>query len=125
MGWKKHHFIIVTHYNLKEISEVHSKAIELFNLDEFPLKTNLVSDILPSIAHSQFSFFVNCDGTKEGQDTSDLYDRIRAEFTRYLTEKYIHFVEIGMHSDNEITKIENASNESLIKIKPYYEHEDF
>lgn len=124
-GWIKHNFIIVNHDNLDELKEVREMAIQLFNIDEFSREINLVSEILQSVSNSYFSFFVNCDGSKEGWETSDLFDQIRERFTFYLTEKSIHYVEIEMDTDNDRTGVANASSGSLVKIKPYHEHENY
>lgn len=121
MGMTSHNFIIVTDDNFEEISEAHNLATQLFNLDEFPLKTNLVSEILPSIAHNTYSFFINCDGSKEGRETSDLYDEIRLKYTDYLYDKYIHFVEISMNIDGMKTKVAKASNGNVLNIKSYHD----
>ncbi|GAA0848016.1 hypothetical protein GCM10008915_56530 [Bifidobacterium pullorum subsp. gallinarum] len=68
---------------------------------------------------------MNCDGSKEGWETSDQYDQIRSEFTHYLIEKSIDYVEISMDTDNYHTGVDSASSGSLLKIKSYYEHENF
>lgn len=125
MGWIKHNYFIVTHYNLDEISAARDCAIKTFNLDVFPREVNLVSEILGSVSNSYFSFFVNCDGSKEGWDTSDMYDKIRSNFTQYLIEKSIHFVEVSMDTDNEVTRVEEASSGSVVKLRPYHEHESY
>ncbi|GAA0848012.1 hypothetical protein GCM10008915_56520 [Bifidobacterium pullorum subsp. gallinarum] len=57
MGWVKHNFIIVTHYNFNELVVARELAMELFNLDEFPREINLVSEILQSVANNYYSFF--------------------------------------------------------------------
>lgn len=34
MGWIRHHYIMVTHYDLKEIKLAHEKSKEMFNLSK-------------------------------------------------------------------------------------------
>ncbi|TVX85588.1 hypothetical protein [Paenibacillus agilis] len=124
MGWISHNFIIVTHDKLEEINEVRNLAIQLFNVDQFPLKTNLVSEILPSIAQNAFSFFINCDGSSEGRETSDMYDEIRLKYTNYLYENFIHFVEISMNIDGLKSKVVKSSQGNILKLRSYHDLDD-
>lgn len=117
MGWERHHFIIVTHYDEDEIREAHKKAKELFNLDKFPEPVNLVTEVIQSIANKQFTFMIGPDGSKEGWETSDEYDEIRNEFTKYLTDSLLKFAVISMDIDNRRSSVETKSSTTEVNIK--------
>lgn len=85
MGWIRHHAIVVTAFD-DNINEIHSKAKEIFPT---------VSKILKSRTNGYTSIFIPPDGSKEGWETSNLFDDKRDEFIAYLQDKDCKFVEIA------------------------------
>lgn len=118
MGWIRHHYIMVTHYGLEEIKLAHEKAKEMFNLSkEFGKEINLVSEILESVTNQYYTFLVAPDGSKEGWETSDLYDAIRKSFIQYLDETDIQFIEVAFDSDNDMSNVETQSDGLIAKTR--------
>lgn len=76
MGYMCHHTIIVTTYRQTYILSAHNAAKELFGV--------LVSGIVESVMNGYYSFFIAPDGSKEGWDESDEYDKKRGQFIEWL-----------------------------------------
>lgn len=107
MGYMRHNAIIVT--SCLNIDEAHDKAVELFN-------SKCVTDICPSIVNGYGTFVVVPDGSKEGWDTSDIFDVMRDKFVGWLKDQVyedgsspIDWVEVQYGDDNGVTKIIEAS----------------
>jgi len=100
MGYMRHHAIVVTSPN----TEAHKKAKELFE--------ELVSPLVFSVTNDYNSFFVAPDGSKEGWDLSDKFDRKRKKFIEWLrSQAYedgsnsIKYVEVQFGDDNNEDEI--------------------
>lgn len=76
MGYIKHDAILVTSWNEELFKKAYSKAIIVFGA--------LVSDIVDSQTNRYKTFMVAPDGSKEGWELSDAYDKKREEFVEYL-----------------------------------------
>lgn len=92
------------------------KAKEMLNLSErFDKKLNLVPEILESVMNQYYTFLVAPDGSKEGWETSELYDAIRKSFIQYLDEADIKFIEVAFDSDNDRSYVETQSDGLIAK----------
>ena len=87
MGVIKHNCIIVTDWKRDELKLSHEKAIEVFG--------EMVSPIVQSPYNGYLSFFIASDGSKEGWEDSDVYDKKRREFCDFLDDNFIPFIDIG------------------------------
>jgi hypothetical protein len=97
MGYILHHTIVVTHWEKEKIESLHKKALELF-------EGKLVSNIVDSAINSNYSFFIAPDGSKEGWDASDMYNKKRDQLKELLTSKEYHYcrwVELHFGGDND------------------------
>jgi|SRR5216683_3332841 len=75
MGYMRHHAIVVTSYNEKNIKAAHEKALEIFG------------DSVTAMTNGYCSFFIAPDGSKEGWDTSESGDECRTLFIGWLNEQ--------------------------------------
>lgn len=80
-------------------------------------RSNLVSEILESVTNQYYTFLVAPDGSKEGWETSDLYDAIRKSFIQYLDETDIQFIEVAFDSDNDMSNVETQSDGLIAKTR--------
>lgn len=97
MGYRRHHAIIVTGCDLKQ---VHKKAKKIFPQ---------VSEILPPLINFTESFFIPPDGSKEGWADSNEGDDRRQEFIIYLHRKTCDWVEVQYGDDEGINKVVRAN----------------
>lgn len=117
MGYIKHNAIIVTGDSYPEaqlrFELAYQKAKELFG--------DLVSNIVPALINGYQSFFIAPDGSKEGWDLSDEYDKKRKEFMDFLDSlaysdgsNAIKFVNVSFDEchEGEIERI-NAPKKSV------------
>jgi hypothetical protein len=98
MGYIRHHAIVVTGSG-NEIQQAHEKAKEIFE--------HLVSEIVNSEMNSYKSFFVAPDGSKEFWEESNIGDKNRAEFVKYLKIEDIAFCELFYGDEQGEAKIVN------------------
>lgn len=84
MGTIQNDAIIVTGYG-EDIKKAHEKAMEIFNIpfDDYVSK-DLVTPLIRHITNQDETFMVAPDGSKEGWDLSNEFDRRRQEFIQYL-----------------------------------------
>jgi hypothetical protein len=107
MGYMKHHAIIVTSWDREAIKQAHTKARELLlAINHYPKFRN-ISEIVDGAINGQCSFFIAPDGSKEGWQTSDQGDKMRADFIEYLeSTRYedgsiaLKYVEISFGEDD-------------------------
>jgi len=114
MGYIKHNAIIVTGWQDDKILESRNKAIEIFD-EHFsgepivrPYGSKLVSEIIPSLANGQYSFFIAPDGSKEGWETSENGDRAREEFCKWLNSdpnNHCDYIEVRFGGDDDNNSI--------------------
>lgn len=109
MGYKRHHAIIVTSWDAKELKDAYNTACGIFPI---------VSNITKMGINNYQSFFVPPDGSKEGWDESNEGDRRRKRFIEYLDQQRyedgsicLDWVEIQYGDDDGITKITCHSDE--------------
>lgn len=117
MGYMRHHAIIVTSWNEKNLFKVHIKARRIFGDD-------LVSNIVKSLINDYQSFFIAPDGSKEGWEDSDIGDMKREAFIKSLDNfRYedgsspLDWVEVQYGDDWNETIIVNHSDEGERKKK--------
>lgn len=81
MGYKSHNAIIVTSYNMKDITKARLKAQKIFADYNF-----LVSEIVlsPEICNRCLSFFIAPDGGYDGWARSNICDQYRQVFIDWL-----------------------------------------
>lgn len=79
MGYMRHDAIIVTQWDLATLKKLRDKAIEL---------GLVVTDIVKSPRNSYATFVVVPDGSKEGWDFSDEFDKKREEYKNWLIAVY-------------------------------------
>jgi len=77
MGYIKHNAIIVTDWDEDRIASLHKTAKSMFGV--------LVSELVPSVANMYLTFLIAPDGSKEGWNTSNEYDKKREQFFRLMT----------------------------------------
>ena len=97
MGLMKHHAIVVTGWDQGTIDEVRDLAVNMFG--------KLVTPIIPSETNGYLTFFVGPDGSKEGWDRSNLYDRKREEFMDHLKTRAVNAAEVQYFSETGVTWI--------------------
>lgn len=95
MGLMRHHAIVVTSWQTETIHEVHELAVATFG--------RLVTPIVESYTNGYLTFFVGPDGSKEGWDTSDAYDRKREEFMDHLKTRAVNAAEVQYFSETGVT----------------------
>ncbi len=106
MGYIRHHAIAVTAISKENINEAYKNAIEIFGKE-------LVTEIKTSVINKYYSFFVAPDGSKEGWEESDKYDKKRKEFIEWIkkvNKKYnicLSYCEFYYGDDNGESKIVN------------------
>jgi len=105
MGYIRHHTIIVTSYDSDKLHAAHHQAERIFGED-------MVSNIVDSPVNGYKSFFVAPDGSKEGWEDSDNYDKDRGEFIRLIKLKdfedgsnAIQYIEVA-YDEEGVAKIE-------------------
>lgn len=82
-----HDAILVIAWDEENAEKAHSKAMEIFNVEDKPFDINfqrLVSPLVQSVTNGYYSFFIAPDGSKEGWDTSDKGDKVRDKFEEWL-----------------------------------------
>lgn len=106
MGYIKHHAIVVTSFDRAVISEVNTKAIEVFGC--------AVSGLVISEVNQFFSFFIGPDGSSEHWSESNDGDFKRFEFIAYLQSfcygdgsSMVKWVELTYADDKGKPKITN------------------
>lgn len=101
MGFMSHHAIIVTGCTVS-LPTAHKKAKKIFN-DVGCIR--LVSNIITSPCNDYKSFFIAPDGSKEGWDTSELYDQKREKFISWLKQENSYdwaLIQYGNDADENI-----------------------
>ena len=106
MGDIKHHAIAVTSGVDDLLKKAHDKAIEIFK--------DQTSEILQSTTNSYKSFFIAPDGSKEGWEESQIGNKKRATFVKWINNQAdddggnsLSFCEFFYGEDNGYSKIEN------------------
>lgn len=110
MGYVKHHTIVVTSCCEVSIKKAQDKALKIFSkkVQGYDNGFNkLVSKIVKGVANYQHSFFIAPDGSKEGWEPSQLGDKLRGKFTKWLTKNGYDFVEVCFGGDDNYTEIIN------------------
>lgn len=109
MGYMRHHAIVVTSYDEKQIAQAHSKASSLGCNP---------SEIKEAKVNGYGSFFVPPDGSKEGWTESDDGDDRRTAFVDWLDAQRfedgstsLDWVEVQYGDDNRHTAIIRHSDE--------------
>ena len=128
MGYIKHHSIIVSGWQIKEVKEAHQKAIEIFE-KEFssepytkPYGSTLISPIISGLTGSQESFFIAPDGSKEGWETSKNGDNARKLFLDWLQNShnnYCEYVEVIFGGDSDYNEILRSKTSDLDGLDEY------
>ena len=120
MGHFKHHTIIVTSWNDKNILKSREKAIEIFNQhfanDLHDKGKSLISQVVYGVANGYCSFFIAPDGSKEWWETSDCGNRARQEFLDWLNkdeDNYCDYIEVVFGGDDEYEKIIRSKDSDL------------
>lgn len=83
MGVIAHKSLIVTGQGM-HFTNAYDRAKELFEVDDYGKKTNMVSNILGQGLNEYYTFCVAPDGSKEGWSTSDFFDARIEEMIEYL-----------------------------------------
>ena len=106
MGYIKHHAIAVTSGIDDLLKKAHDKAIEIFK--------DQTSEILQSTTNGYKSFFIAPDGSKEGWEESQIGNKKRANFVKWINKQAyddgsnsLSFCEFFYGEDNGYSKIEN------------------
>lgn len=112
MGYMRHHAIVVSSWDEKQLNIAHECAKRFFG--------HTVSNIVTGFSNFESSFFIGPDGSKEGWDESDEGDIRRASYTDYLRSfEYednstpVKWVEVQYGDDNYETKIIHDSDDSM------------
>ncbi len=79
MGMIVHNAIMVTECSESCMEKAYTKAKEIFG--------DLCSEIINSPFNGYQSFFIAPDGSKEGWEDSDIFDRKRGDFFEWWTEQ--------------------------------------
>jgi len=79
MGYMRHHAICISSWNRKELLKVHNKAKKIFN--------HLATEIVDSTINSESSFFIAPDGSKEGWEESNLYNKKRTDIVDFIEKR--------------------------------------
>lgn len=87
MGTIRNRMVIVHHYSKEIINEMRNDAIKYFkkavredHLRDYNVETKMVSPILESVINGEYSFVIMGDCSKEGWDTSDIFEKWRRKF---------------------------------------------
>jgi hypothetical protein len=81
MGYISHHAMIVTGFNKNSLKLAHKEAELRFTREG---GFCFVSPIITSPINGYLSFFIAPDGSKEGWEDSDYYDKARREYGEWL-----------------------------------------
>lgn len=106
MGYIQHHAIIVTGWDEGRVRKAHAKAKELAaarGSDYKATPDNGVSPVFSGTANGQHSFLIGPDGSKEGWDESDSWDRVRKAWKSWAEaepELYVDWVEVTFAGDD-------------------------
>lgn len=113
----KHHVILITARDRKLMDELRKKAKDFF-LNGLQAKTGfkLIGEITPSIIGEFYTMVIFPDGSKEGYETSDEADKIRAKIIDAIKEinhqkgtQEISYAEVSYGSDSETATVENSN----------------
>jgi hypothetical protein len=115
MGTIQNDAIIVTGYK-EEILNAHKKAMEIFNADyDGHQEINLVSPRINHVINCDETFIVSPDGSKEGWDMSDEFNRRRNLYISYLKSRGYHldwvYISYGEIKYQLMDSSENLENE--------------
>ena len=84
MGTIQNNAIIVTGFG-DDLTKAHEKAKDIFNKVYLDYKSvSLVTPIVEHITNGDCTFMIAPDGSKEGWDLSDEFDKRRNEFINWL-----------------------------------------
>lgn len=78
MGTIQHDIMAVTHYDAIKLNEIRKKALDLFDY--------LVSPTIESATNNYYTFFISPDGSQEGWELSNYYNKRRETFIAYLQD---------------------------------------
>ena len=94
MGYFKHEYLIVSGCDSRgEVKKVYTKAVEIFG--------DLTTSMSVGATNGYQSFMIGTDGSKEGWDTSNEYDKKREEFVAFLKESKTWVDLISVIDDEE------------------------
>lgn len=109
MGYIRHHAIVVTTYDVKQIDAAHNEAARL-GLD--------ITGMLQTTVNEWHTFLVGPDGSKEGWPESDVGDGKRDQFIAWLDGQRFDdgsspfdWVEVQYGDDELETKVCRHSDE--------------
>src|SRR5215213_3203028 len=109
MGYIRHHSIIVTAGNPKDINRAHKAANTILNtvFAEHPFGPGegMLSPILTSLVNGYRSFFIAPDGSKEGWSTSELGDKARELIIKKLKKIGVDYIEVYYGDDDNQAEI--------------------
>lgn len=95
MGYIRHHGMMLTCWDEKQLRAAHAKALDLMLI---------VSEVSKGVVNSYESFAVFPDGSKEGWDTSDEFDQKRDRFVEFLRSdpsvRRVDWVEFTVGDEN-------------------------
>lgn len=99
MGYIKHDSIVVVGFD-ERLAKAHDKALVQFK--------GLVSNIVDGGMNGYVSFFIGPDGSKEGWEESNVFDKKRVKYKKFLDKLELNWVHVVIGSDyKEDTKIED------------------
>lgn len=108
MGYMRHHAIVVSDYDKRNLEKLQAQAKEIFPS---------VSEILYSEVNGYGSFFIPTDGSKEGWPESEEGDERRNKFVEILkASEYPQWVEVQYGDDERETKACRNSDEHYQKL---------
>lgn len=113
MGYYRNHSIVVSsnsdpEYSEKDyLKEAQEEAKRIFGKE-------YISEILGPFTNGIRSFFVAPDGSKEGWDTGDVFDKYRDIFTNALraSKGYLDWVEVQFGDDEHCSKVIRHSDDA-------------
>lgn len=138
MGYTLNHAIVITSWNRELLGEAWLKAMEIFGstspsrLDPHDDFTKLVSPIMPVVVNGGRSFFIGPDGSKEGWDTSDDADAMRAAFLDWCEEQRyedgsssLKWCELILGGDDRIYKVTRSEGDTVFEDEPEEEMHNY
>lgn len=109
MGYFRHHAIVVTGWG-DYVEKAHDVAKAMFRVKASPLENHPicpVTDLTDEVVNGYRSFAIMPDGSKEGWDTSDQGEEVRADYVTWLRKTdEVDWAEVQLgdeEHDNRVT----------------------